>query len=182
MLFIELGPQNESTNWDHELSPQIESTNRVQELSSRTKSTNWVLGVQLTFSRGSSGSATEDWSDTMPSSLSWKCESCSKASASVRLATTTCCWDTVEVGVARLLPPTPFVGGLDWCWPPGVQDEPSDDAPEVEDKGEDDPSWIEGDEAELGTVVDDKSEEVVDKSEMKIMNWKNEFCLMVNTT
>ena len=111
----------------------------------------------------------------MPSSLSWKCESCSKASASVRLATTTCCWDTVEVGVARLLPPTPFVGGLDWCWPPGVQDEPSDDAPEVEDKGEDDPSWIEGDEAELGTVVDDKSEEVVDKSEMKIMNSKTEF-------
>ena len=77
------------------------------------------------------------------------------------------------MGVARLLPPTPFVGGLDWCWPPGVQDEPSDDAPEVEDKGEDDPSWIDGDEAELGTVVDDKSEEVVDKSENnnQFENW-----------
>ena len=103
----------------------------------------------------------------MPSSLSWKWESCNKASASVRLATC-CCWDTVEVGVARLLPPTPLVGGLG-CWPRGVHDEPKDEAPEVEDNGEEDPSWMEGEEAELGTVVDDnKEDEVVDKSENKL--------------
>ena len=70
------------------------------------------------------------------------------------------------MGVARLLPEAPFVGGLG-CWPLGVHDEPKDEAPEVEDNGEDDPSWMEGEEAELGTVVDDNNEEVVDKSAKK---------------
>ena len=75
------------------------------------------------------------------------------------------------MGVARLLPP--FVGGLGCC-PLGVHDEPREEVPEVEDIGEDDPSWMGGlleatareTEAELelllGTV--DKCD-VVDKSE-----------------
>ena len=77
----------------------------------------------------------------MPSSLSWQWESCSKASASVRLATA--CEDEA-VGVARLLWRP---GGLGCC-PRGVHEDPSEEAPDVEDIGEDDPSWIGGEAAE----------------------------------
>ena len=90
------------------------------------------------------------------------------------------------MGVARFSPP--FVGGLGCSWPRGVQEDPSDEAPEVEDIGEDDPSRMGGESAEaycgavleaaeggvapecdldeLGTV--DKID-VVDKSERKIL-------------
>ena len=94
---------------------------------------------------GSSGSATDDWSDTMPSSLSWQWESCSKASASVRLATACEEEEAVGVAVARLL--WRPEGGLGCC-PRGVHEEPSEEAPDVEDMGEDDPSWIGGEAAE----------------------------------
>jgi len=50
------------------------------------------------------------------------------------------------VGVARLSPP--LLGGLGCNWPRGVQDDPSDEAPEVEDMGEDEPSRMGGESAE----------------------------------
>ena len=49
------------------------------------------------------------------------------------------------MGVARLSPP--FVGGLGCNCPRGVQDDPSDEAPEVEDMGEDEPSRMGGESA-----------------------------------
>ena len=50
------------------------------------------------------------------------------------------------MGVARLSPP--FVGGLGCNCPRGVHDDPSDEAPEVEDIGEDEPSRMGGESAE----------------------------------
>lgn len=61
------------------------------------------------------------------------------------------------MGVARLLPP---LLGLDSCWPlKGVQEDPKEEAPDVEDNGEEDPSWMGGD----AEFVDKR--DVVDKSE-----------------
>lgn len=58
----------------------------------------------------------------------------------------------------------------------GVHEDPSEDAPEVVESGDEDPSWMGGeaeatvdegdDEAELGTGVEVDNRDVVDKSEM----------------
>ena len=48
-------------------------------------------------------------------------------------------------------PDWPLKGGLacDWLLPlKGVQELPNEDAPEVEDMGDDDPSWMGGESAE----------------------------------
>ena len=54
--------------------------------------------------------------------------------------------------MARFSPPATPVGGLGCNWPRGVHEDPRDEAPEVEDMGEDDPSRMGGDSAEAYCV------------------------------